>query len=59
MNAMSGNDEAEAQAERYRALLEINNAVVGKLTRDTLFAAVRAAASPAAGDSRGDCRRDH
>ena len=27
-------------AERYRTLLEINNAVVGKLTRDTLFAAI-------------------
>ncbi|HEU5191586.1 MAG TPA: sigma 54-interacting transcriptional regulator [Methylomirabilota bacterium] len=40
MNEPSGRDEAEAQAERYRALLEINNAVVGKLTRDTLFAAV-------------------
>jgi GAF domain-containing protein len=28
------------EAERYRALLEINNAVVGNLTRETLFTAI-------------------
>ena len=40
MNDASGMEQAPAQADRYRALLEINNAVVGNLTRDTLFAAV-------------------
>ncbi|HKZ08556.1 MAG TPA: sigma 54-interacting transcriptional regulator [Methylomirabilota bacterium] len=40
MNDTSRMDQMSAQAERYRALLEINNAVVGNLTRDTLFAAV-------------------
>jgi hypothetical protein len=32
--------EPAPRSERYRALLEINNALVAKLTRDTLFAAV-------------------
>jgi formate hydrogenlyase transcriptional activator len=32
--------DAVPDAERYRTLLEINNAVVGNLTRETLFAAI-------------------
>ena len=39
MSEASGR-EGVPEAERFRALLEINNAVVGNLTRDTLFAAI-------------------
>ena len=39
MSDPTGAGEAP-QTERYRALLEINNAVVGNLTRETLFAAI-------------------
>jgi hypothetical protein len=39
MSEASGADRAP-QTERYRALLEINNAVVGNLTRETMIAGI-------------------
>ncbi len=40
MLSMSECSRGTGQAERYRTLLEINNALVANLTRDDLFRAI-------------------
>ena len=40
LDAQAGRDRFAGEGERYRTLLEINNAIISSLTRDTLFRAI-------------------